>query len=64
MLLAGGRLYAGNVDGVMTVLRAGRSKELLAKIEMDGPLYSRPALVGDTLFLATAHHLYRIVAGP
>jgi len=64
LLLAGNRLYVGNVDGSMTVLRAGRRKELLAQIEMDAPLYSRPALVGDALYLATAHRLYLIAAKP
>ena len=62
LLLAGDRLYVGNVEGGMTVLRAGRRKELLAQIEMDAPLYSRPALVGDALYLATAHRLYLIAA--
>jgi hypothetical protein len=56
------RLYVGNVEGGMTVLRAGRRKELLAQIEMDAPLYSRPAQVGDALYLATAHRLYLIAA--
>jgi HEAT repeat protein/outer membrane protein assembly factor BamB len=61
LLLAGGdRLYVGNVGGLMTVLRAGRRKELLAQIEMDAPLYSRPAVVGDALYLATASRLYLI----
>ena len=64
LLLAGDRLYVGNVEGGMTVLRAGRRKELLAQIEMDAPLYSRPALVGDALYLATAHRLYLIAAKP
>jgi outer membrane protein assembly factor BamB len=63
-LLAGGRLYVGNVEGLMTVLRAGRTKELLAQIEMDAPLYSRPALIGDALYLATAQRLYLIAAKP
>src|SRR6185369_1906824 len=62
LLLAGDRLYVGNEDGTMTVLRAGRRKEVLAQIEMDAPLYSRPALVGDALYLATAHRLYLIAA--
>ena len=44
LLLAGDRLYVGNVGGRMTVLRAGRRKEVLAQIEMDAPLYSPPAL--------------------
>jgi outer membrane protein assembly factor BamB len=64
LLLAGGRLYVGNVDGVVTVLRAGRPKQVLARIEMDAPIYSPPALVGDALYLATANRLYLIAAKP
>ena len=60
LLLAGDRLYVGNVEGGMTVLRAGRRKELLAQIAMDAPLYARPALVGDAIYLATAQRLYLI----
>jgi outer membrane protein assembly factor BamB len=62
LLLAGDRLYVGNEDGTMTVLRAGRRKQLLAEIEMDAPLYSPPALVGDALYLATANRLCLIAA--
>jgi outer membrane protein assembly factor BamB len=64
LLLAGDRLYVGTDAGSMTVLRAGRRKELLARIEMDAPLYSRPALVGDALYLATPRRLYLIAAKP
>ena len=64
LLLAGGRLYVGTVDGNMTVLRAGWRKEVLAQIEMDAPLYSRPTLVGDALYVATARRLYLIAAKP
>jgi len=63
-LLAGDRLYVGNDYGLMTVLRAGQRKELLAQIEMDAPLYSRPAVIGDALYLATARRLYLIAAKP
>jgi outer membrane protein assembly factor BamB/HEAT repeat protein len=62
LLLAGDRLYVGNVDGTMTVLRAGRQQQLLGQIEMGAPLYSPPALVGDALYLATANRLYLIAA--
>jgi hypothetical protein len=64
LLLAGERLYVGNVDGLMTVLRAGRNKEVLAQIELDSALYARPALVGDALYLATVRRLYLIMAEP
>jgi outer membrane protein assembly factor BamB len=60
--LAGDRLYVGNVEGRMSVLRAGRRKELLGQTEMDAPLYSPPALEGDALYLATANRLYLIAA--
>ena len=46
----------------MTVLRAGRRKQLLGQIEMDAPLYSAPAVIGDALYLATANRLYLIAA--
>jgi outer membrane protein assembly factor BamB/HEAT repeat protein len=62
LLLAADRIYAGNIDGGMTVLRAGPRKELLAQIEMEAPLFTRPALSGDSLYLATANRLYLIAA--
>jgi hypothetical protein len=35
---------------------------VLAEFEMDAPLYSPPALIGDALYLATAKRLYFIAA--
>jgi outer membrane protein assembly factor BamB len=64
LLVAGDRLYVGNTDGVMTMLKTGRRKKELARLEMDAALYSRPALAGDTLCLASARHLYLIRAKP
>jgi HEAT repeat protein/outer membrane protein assembly factor BamB len=64
LLLAGDRLYVGNEAGSMTVLRAGRQKQLLAEIEMGEPIYSPPALAGDALYVATAIRLYLIAAKP
>jgi outer membrane protein assembly factor BamB len=64
VLLADDRLYIGNEDGTMTVLRTGRRKEVVGQIEMDAALYSPPALVGDALYLATAKQLYLIAAKP
>ena len=63
-LLAGDRLYVGNEDGAMTILRTGRRKELLGEIEMDGALYSLPSLIGDALWLTTSKRLYLIATKP
>jgi outer membrane protein assembly factor BamB len=60
LLVAGDKVYAGNVEGRMTVLRAGRRKEVLAQIEMDAPIYARPAVVGDALAVATSERLYLV----
>jgi outer membrane protein assembly factor BamB len=59
-LVAGDRLYVGNEDGLMTILRAGRRKEVLGQIEMEGALYSRPSAIGDALWLTTSNRLYLI----
>jgi outer membrane protein assembly factor BamB len=58
LLMVGDRLYAGNVEGRMTVLRAGGRKRVLAEIEMAEPLYARPAVVGDGMYVATGRRLY------
>ncbi len=60
--VVGDRLYVGNVAGVMTVLRARRRKEVLGAIEMDAPIYTAPAVVGDGLYLATGNRLFHIGA--
>ena len=62
LFLAGDRIYVGNVEGTMTVLRTGRRKQLLGEILMDAAIYSPPALIGDALYLATAIRLYLIAA--
>jgi outer membrane protein assembly factor BamB len=64
LLPVGDRLYVGNLEGTMTVLRTGRKKELLGEVLMDAPLYSSPALMGDALYVATAIRLYLIAATP
>jgi len=64
LVLAGDRIYVGNVEGTMTVLRAGRQKQVLGQIEMNAPLYSPPAVVGDALYLATSNRLYLIATAP
>jgi outer membrane protein assembly factor BamB len=61
-VLAGDRLYIGNEDGTMTVLAVGRRLQVLAQIEMNAALYSRPAVVGDAMYVATAKRLYLIAA--
>jgi outer membrane protein assembly factor BamB len=60
---AAGRLYLGSEDGVVFVVRAGRTFELLARNDMKEMLLATPAIVGDTMFVRTRSHLVAI-GGP
>ena len=57
---ADGRLYAGNEQGLVYVLTAGDSYELLATNDMGAPCLATPAIAGGELFIRTQTHLYCI----
>ena len=59
-LVADGKLFVGNEDGVLTILKTGKQKQLIAEIEFDGPIYSSPVVANDTLYIATMTHLFAI----
>ena len=63
-VFAGGRLYFSARDGKTTVLKAGRKVEKLAVNKLDGTVTASPAIVGNSIFLRTDTHLYRIEGGP
>ncbi|MEM7262926.1 MAG: PQQ-binding-like beta-propeller repeat protein, partial [Planctomycetota bacterium] len=60
ILLADGKLFVGDEDGVVTVFRPGRKLEILAKSEVEAPIYSAPAVVDGRLYLASANRLFAI----
>ncbi len=60
-VLADGKLYVTNEDGVTTVLAAGPKLQQLDVNELDGSLtLSSMAVAGDQLFIRTGTHLYCI----
>ncbi len=61
---AAGRIYLGSEDGVMFVVRAGRTFELLARNDMKEMLLATPAVVGDTLIVRTRSHVVAIGGAP
>ena len=56
-LLADGKLYATNEDGVTSVVSAD-SLEILAVNRLEGRTLASPAAVGNQLFIRTAEYLY------
>ena len=61
---AAGRVYLPSEDGVMFVVRAGRTYALLARNDMKEMLLATPAIVGDTLFVRTRTHLVALSGAP
>ena len=61
-VLAAGRIYVTNEDGVTTVLRAGPEFEVLAENALDGFCLSSPAVSDGQIFIRTADYLYAIGA--
>ncbi|MEK6238147.1 MAG: PQQ-like beta-propeller repeat protein, partial [Planctomycetales bacterium] len=59
-ILAEGRIYFCNDKGVVSVVKPGRTLEILAKNKLDDGFMASPAIVGKSLILRTRSHLYRI----
>jgi len=57
-----GRVYLAGEDGQLLVLRAGRSFEPLARVDMGETLFATPALSRGTMYLRTRSHVYAIGA--
>jgi len=57
-VLADGRLYVTNEDGLTSVFKAGPKFELLAENDLGEYCLSSPAVSGGQLFIRTSNHLY------
>jgi len=59
-IYANGRLYFFSTQGKSSVLKHGRTFEVLVANKLDTGLMASPAVAGNALFLRTKTHLYRI----
>jgi len=59
-----GRVYLAAEGGEMIVLKAGRTFEILARIDMGAPLMATPAISNRTLFIRTPSEVYAVSATP
>ena len=58
LVAANGRIYVTSQRGVMCVVRAGDTFEVLARNDLREPVQATPAAIGDTLYVRTAGHLH------
>jgi outer membrane protein assembly factor BamB len=59
-VLADGRVYTTNEDGMTSVFRAGPAFELLAENPLNDYTLSSPAVSQGQIFIRTAKHLFAI----
>jgi outer membrane protein assembly factor BamB len=56
---AGGRIYIASQRGTLVVLDAsGDSLRVLARNEMEAPVFASPAILDGVVYLRTEKHLY------
>jgi len=55
-----GKVFLGDEDGDMAVLKAGRTKELLDEVNFGNTVYSTPVAANGTLFVMTRSNVYAI----
>ena len=59
-LVADGRIYIGDEEGDLAVLRTGPKKELLFTVNMGDSIYTTPAAADGVLYVATRSKLFAI----
>jgi outer membrane protein assembly factor BamB len=59
-VVAGGRIYFPDEDGVTIVVQAGDEYKELAQNDLGEMMLASPAVVGNSLFIRTETKLYRI----
>ena len=59
-ILADGKIYATNEDGLTTVIKAGPRFEVLAENALNDYCLSSPAVSDGQIFIRTAQYLYCI----
>ena len=53
-----GKVYLGNEDGELVILKAGKEKEEIATVEFPTPIFSTPVVANGVLYIMTQSHLY------
>lgn len=57
-----GKVYQGTGDGDIYVFAHGKEPKLLAKVEMNDPVYSTPTATEGVLYVLTSKNLYAIAS--
>ncbi len=61
--VADGKVYLGDEDGDIAVLKAGKELQVLAEINMGSAIYTTPVAHDGVLFIATRNKLFAVADG-
>jgi outer membrane protein assembly factor BamB len=62
-LLADGKLYLGDEDGDVVILREGKALDVIDEINMGSSVYSTPVPANGVLFISTRNQLFALAEG-
>lgn len=57
-LVVDGKVFLGNEDGEMVIMKAGKEKELINVVNFPAPIYASPVVANNTLYIMSQTHLY------
>jgi outer membrane protein assembly factor BamB len=63
-LVADGKVYLGDEDGDVVVMKAGKEKKLIAEMNMGSSVYSSPVPANGALFIVNRNQLYALANLP
>lgn len=61
-MVVDGKVYVGNEDGYLTILKTGKTKQMIREIEFPAPIYATPTVANGVLYIATQSHFYAFQA--
>jgi outer membrane protein assembly factor BamB len=61
--VADGKVYLGDEDGDIAVLKAGKELEVLSEINMGSAIYTTPVAYDGVLYIATRNKLFALAEG-
>ncbi len=59
-VLIDGKIYLGDEDGDVTILQAGKTKKVLAEMNMGSSVYSTPVPANGVLFISNRNQLFAL----
>jgi outer membrane protein assembly factor BamB len=62
-MVADGKVYLGDEDGDVAVLKAGKKMEVLHEVNMGSSVYTTPVAAGGTLYITTRTKLFALAEG-